>query len=73
MPLTTLNSKTALIVGDLQSGILSYPTVHLIVEVVGHSTARPDIHGNRISRIFPRLGETGTTQQFIDLVDGITA
>jgi nicotinamidase-related amidase len=28
-----------------------------------------DAHHNSITRIFPRLGETGTTQQIIDLLD----
>jgi len=28
-----------------------------------------DAHHNSIARIFPRLGETGTTQQIIDLLD----
>ena len=28
-----------------------------------------DAHGNSISRIFPRLGETGTTQEIIGLLD----
>ena len=28
-----------------------------------------DVHHNSVTRIFPRLGETGTTQQIIDLVD----
>ena len=29
----------------------------------------PDAHHNSVTRIFPRLGETGTTQQIIDLLD----
>jgi hypothetical protein len=29
----------------------------------------PDAHINSITRIFPRLGETGTTQEIIDLLD----
>ncbi|SDS95757.1 cysteine hydrolase family protein [Bradyrhizobium canariense] len=28
-----------------------------------------DIHHNSVARIFPKLGETGTTQQIIDLLD----
>jgi nicotinamidase-related amidase len=39
MPVTTLDPKTALIVIDLQKGILSYPTVHPIGEVVKHAAA----------------------------------
>jgi nicotinamidase-related amidase len=29
----------------------------------------PDAHTNSVTRIFPRLGETGTTQEIIDLVE----
>lgn len=29
----------------------------------------PDAHSNSITRIFPRLGETGSTQQIIDLLN----
>ena len=32
-----------------------------------------DAHTNSITRIFPRLGETGTTQETIDLLDSIRA
>jgi len=28
----------------------------------------PDAHANSIARIFPRLGETGTTQEIVDLL-----
>jgi hypothetical protein len=27
-----------------------------------------DVHLNSVTRIFPRLGETGTTQQIVDLL-----
>jgi hypothetical protein len=29
----------------------------------------PDAHNNSVARIFPRLGETGTTREIIDLID----
>jgi len=29
-----------------------------------------DAHANSVTRIFPRLGETGTTREIIDLLDG---
>jgi nicotinamidase-related amidase len=32
-----------------------------------------DAHGNSIGRIFPRLGETGTTREIIDLLDKVRA
>ena len=33
----------------------------------------PDAHINSITRIFPRLGETGTAQEIIDLLDSTRA
>ncbi len=39
MAVTTLDSKTALIIIDLQRGILTYPTVHPIEVVVKHAGA----------------------------------
>jgi nicotinamidase-related amidase len=39
MPVTTLDPKAALIVINLQKGILSYPTVHPIGEVLKHTAA----------------------------------
>jgi nicotinamidase-related amidase len=32
------------------------------------SDMNPDAHANSLTRIFPRLGETGTTQEIIDLL-----
>jgi len=39
MPVTTLDSKTALIVIDLQKGLVSLPTAHPMDGVVKHATA----------------------------------
>ncbi|HZD30163.1 MAG TPA: isochorismatase family protein [Candidatus Angelobacter sp.] len=39
MAITTLDPKTALIVIDLQKGIVSVPTVHPVADVVKHATA----------------------------------
>ena len=39
MPLTTLDPKTALIVVDLQKGILHFPTVHPLPEVLDRARA----------------------------------
>lgn len=33
----------------------------------------PDAHTNSITRIFPRLGETGTTADILALVDNTAA
>ena len=49
MAITTLDANTALVVIDLQNGIL-------------------DTHTHSITRIFPELGETGTTTEIIDLL-----
>ncbi len=42
MAITTLDPKTALIIVDLQKGIVAYPTVHPIGEVVQHARALAD-------------------------------
>ena len=39
MPITALDPNTALIVIDLQKGIVSHPTVHPIAEVIRHTAA----------------------------------
>jgi nicotinamidase-related amidase len=47
MTVTTLDSKTALIVIDLQKGIVSFPTVHPIGEVVQRSRLLADAFRQR--------------------------
>lgn len=47
MPLTALDPITALIVIDLQKGIVAYPTVHPIGEVVERSRALADAFRQR--------------------------
>lgn len=42
MPLTTLDTATALIVIDLQKGIVGLPTVHPITEIVSRAAALAD-------------------------------
>lgn len=42
MPITTLDTVTALLVIDLQNGIVSYPTVHPSAEVVDRSAKLAD-------------------------------
>jgi nicotinamidase-related amidase len=111
MPVTTLDTNTALIVVDLQNGIVNMPTATPIADVVENaaklahafrsrgpgvatsagveSTARHahengyhvtlatdamtdrriDTHLNSITRIFPRIGETGTTTEILALLD----
>ena len=47
MPLSTLDPKTALIVIDLQQGIVSLPLVHSITEVVNNARALADAFRSR--------------------------
>jgi nicotinamidase-related amidase len=42
---------------------------HVTLAVDAMTDMSPDVHINSITRIFPRLGETGTTQEIIDLLD----
>ena len=39
MPITTLDPRTALVVIDLQKGLLAYPTLHPIAEVIERASA----------------------------------
>ncbi|MGF6259146.1 nicotinamidase-related amidase [Paraburkholderia youngii] len=41
--------------------------VTLVVDAM--TDLNPDAHNNSITRIFPRLGETGTTQEVLDLLE----
>jgi nicotinamidase-related amidase len=45
--------------------------VTLVVDAMSDMSA--DAHTNSITRIFPRLGETGTTQEVLALLDNIRA
>ena len=47
MPLTKLDDNTALIVIDLQNGVVGLPTVHPIGEVVKHARALADVFRRR--------------------------
>ena len=42
MPLTTLDPKTAVVIIDLQKGIVAMPTVHAIADVIARSRALAD-------------------------------
>ena len=42
---------------------------HVTLAVDAMTDMNADAHTNSITRIFPRLGETGTTQQIIDLLN----
>jgi nicotinamidase-related amidase len=42
---------------------------HITLAVDAMADMSADAHTNSVTRIFPRLGETGTTQEIIDLLD----
>jgi nicotinamidase-related amidase len=80
MAVTTLDRKTALIVIDLQNGIvaatMAHPTArqahehgyNVTLAVDAMADRDPDTHTNSVTRIFPKLGETGTTAEIIALL-----
>jgi nicotinamidase-related amidase len=41
---------------------------NVILAIDAMTDMNPDAHANSLTRIFPRLGETGTTQEIIDLL-----
>jgi nicotinamidase-related amidase len=41
---------------------------NVVVAIDAVTDMNPDAHANSIARIFPRLGETGTTREIIDLL-----
>ena len=91
MPLTTLDPNTALIVIDLQKGIVNGNFIVTGVVTSGgvEATARQayeqgfnvtlaldamtdireEAHEYSIRNVFPRLGETGSTQEIISLLE----
>jgi len=66
MALTTLDPHTALIVIDLQKGILSYPTVHPVAEVLSHAGELAEAfrrHGLPVVLVNVDAGAPGRTEQ----------
>jgi nicotinamidase-related amidase len=66
MAITTLDPKTALIVIDLQKGIVSYPTVHPMGEVVKHAAELAEAfrgHGLPVVLVNAVGGAPGRTEQ----------
>jgi nicotinamidase-related amidase len=45
---------------------------NVVVAIDAVADMNPDAHANSIARIFPRLGETGTTSEIIDLLQRAT-
>jgi len=79
MPLTELDTILALIVIDLQKGIVSLPTAHPVSRIISRSARlaaapTPDLAslrfrliGQSLFLIFPRLGETTNTADVLKL------
>src|ERR1700727_3005906 len=66
MAVTILDSKTALIVIDLQMGVLSYPTAHPVGDVVRNAWALADVfrrHGLPVVLVNVTGGAPGRTEQ----------
>jgi nicotinamidase-related amidase len=66
MPLTTLDPNTALIVVDLQKGIVNMPTIHPIAGVIERSRALLDAfrqHGLPVVLVNVAGGAPGRTEQ----------
>jgi nicotinamidase-related amidase len=65
---------------DLQKGLLGIPTVHPMDDVVQRTAAlaaafrrhrRPVVLVNAAGeRIFPKIGETATTREILEMVEG---
>ena len=97
MPVTTLDPITALIVVDLQKGIINSPFIHPVAGVIKRTCAllcdfvgvisqayeqgfnvtlaldamtdvRSEAHEYSLASVFPRLGETGLTQDILNLL-----
>jgi nicotinamidase-related amidase len=66
MTITTLDPNTALVVIDLQKGIVSIPTVHPVDEVIKHASALIDAfrsHGLPVVLVNVAGGAPGRTEQ----------
>lgn len=66
MALTTLDLKTALIVIDLQNGIVAFPTVHPIAEIIRSTVALADAfrrHGLPVVLVNVTGGAPGRNEQ----------
>jgi nicotinamidase-related amidase len=66
MPVTTLDPKTALMMVDLQNGIVTLPTAHSVVEVVHNASALAEAfrqHGLAVVLVTVAGAPTGRTEQ----------
>lgn len=72
MSITTLDPKTALIVIDLQKGIVGFPTAHPVAGVLACTTALTDAfrrHGLPVVLVNVTGGAPGRTEQSFSLKD----
>lgn len=66
MPITTLDAVSALIVIDLQNGLLAYPTAHSKTDVIDHSAQLADAfrrHGLPVVLVTVAGSAPGRTEQ----------
>lgn len=66
MPVSTLDPKTALVVIDLQKGIVTYPTAHPAADIVKRASALADAfrrHGLPVVLVNVDGGAPGRTEQ----------
>jgi hypothetical protein len=63
MPAANLDDKPALVLIDLQKGILGMPTAVAIAD------PDADSHAHSFGKIFPRLGEIATTDEVVAALD----
>lgn len=71
MPISQLEKHPALVVIDMQKGILRLPTVQPAEAITANNAklARAfRAHRHAIEKIFPRLGETTTTEIVLGLL-----
>ena len=77
MPVTTLDPKTALVVIDLQKGTSGVESIarqafelgfNVTLAIDAMTDGDPDTHGYSFDSIFPKLAETGTSQEIIELL-----
>lgn len=75
MSLSVIDPNTALIIVDLQKGIVDAPFIHPIGPVIANSRALADVFRRRnlpvvlVNVVAGAPGETGTTQAIIDLLE----
>jgi nicotinamidase-related amidase len=70
MVLTTLDPKTALVVIDLQKGILAFPKVHPVEEVVEHASLLAQAfrsHGLPVVLVNVSGAPAGRTEQVLSV------